>query len=367
MEKTGFKIDNETTPNNLTAVKPVLSDLAAQVHAFLELPEPFPAVESSYVVLAFGHWDIYHVAALDFAIGAEYIDAAVVEIFEQLQRIYSRAPGSLQAKHLPKIILPRLLGPSLAPGWLVQRPEPMAPRSVAWEQSTAAMLNKRWTEQMDLRLREWLEYAAPVEHIDYIGVDEASRLSGSETKAPTTMTPEASSPSTNGRIAYILDIPHLVQSIKINHYFARSKISDANNLGKHQDVYDDVDSSCAIRDSTDDNKRWHQPDRHQQRIVDISHGTLQCEKPGRWLWWDSWNLGGRVKERIAEVMSAMVREQHTAATTFLEEDRTQQLHQQREQARWRLKDMETEKHAQEDRARQEEEARAKKLKGLPER
>lgn len=274
---------------------PDLPDLAAQIQEFIAL-SPSPKSEETLFLVSFGFWDVYTFAGLDYGLAQNITERAVSEICDQLDVLYSHYSQKLSsaynttnaitaqepARKPPqfKVIIPKLFEPTLLPGWLSQRPVPLAPNNIAQIQKNGVYLTMRWNMLMENKISLWLK-------------------EGAQTASRTNNTSEGTKPASTRveRDVFYYDLPKYLLDIIVEHQFEDEGLTDAFGLGKGESPFESVYQPCvggAENGAVDG-------------YVDLN-GQLVCKKPEEYLFWDSFNLGGVANEGIGKEVAAMVRQ-----------------------------------------------------------
>lgn len=190
-------------------------DLKAQIDEFLALPKGKTPQQTLWV-FSFGFWDVWSLSALPVAQGKESVDLMTRDMFEQVERLYTasldptsvayshattlrqapvevsnsskvveRAPiedqlsarddvpvdsatqpaptGSAMIEENTKdpgtfeVLIPRVLDPSLLPGWRDLRPRIPSVHSKAEQMRNSAILTLEWNDRMGDRMIEWVQ------------------------------------------------------------------------------------------------------------------------------------------------------------------------------------------------------------------
>lgn len=194
------------------------ADLKGQVDEFLAMPKPKNAPGVTLWVFSFGLWDIWSLSALPLTTAKEYASAMTTDIFEQIERLHTAsmnpksiafsdinsfmqqreraaggtdgqveardesatessgnpaeeavAEGQEAAEERPKpidtfqILIPRVLDPSLLPGWRDLRPLLPAVHSQAEQQRNAAALTDAWNDGISRAWGDWIKKDDPPE------------------------------------------------------------------------------------------------------------------------------------------------------------------------------------------------------------
>lgn len=192
-----------------------VSDFSKQVDEFLLMKKPRHPPAETLWVLSFGMWDIWSLASEPLGVSKGIVDSAVEHIFEEVERLYASAvdetsiawsdptverttakpsdglptptldPGTNEpwikergpdgegsdekagsgneTKPSPgprkqfRIVIPKLLDPSLTPGWTTARPETPVVHSKAEQMRNAAALTQKWNDKLAREMGNWLK------------------------------------------------------------------------------------------------------------------------------------------------------------------------------------------------------------------
>ena len=295
----------------------LLPDLGAQIESYISLPPPKQRPTETIFVLSFGFWDIYDLSRLDYPIGQNGTDNLVKEIFKQLDILYNHfatklySPGSLTTPDSAnstdntntlstpsfRIILPRLFDPTLVPGWLILRPAPPAPSSVAEQQKNAVYLTERWNQLVENQVAQWV--ATMPEPLPGTFEQDSSHEDIRNSAEPSISHPAEQFPPIQKDVFYY-DLPKLVLDVIVEHQLEDEGLSDAAGLGKGESPFQSVYQPCVREPGGGDT----------DGLVDLS-GMLVCKEPEEYLFWDSFNLGAIIKGMIGKEVGGMVRENKT--------------------------------------------------------
>jgi hypothetical protein len=305
------------------------------VHEFLTLPPPKSRFKQTIFVVSFGIWDIYQYAGLDYAMGQNVTDTAVNELFAQLNILYTHYTNEVTnattkvetlantprstTSHAPfRVVIPRLFDVTLLPGWISQRPVPLAPSSVAEQQKNAVYLTNRWNSAVENKMGAWVkEDLTPGAEARVKSRDESQEPKEGETNKeggehneegePTgkeegedgTPLEESSTvqPITIEREVFFYDLPKYLLDIIVEHQLEDEDLKDASGLGTGESPFDSVYEPCLKEaGSTPTNG-----------LADVN-GMLVCKNPEDYMFWDSFNVGSIAKEAIGKEIGAMIRD-----------------------------------------------------------
>jgi len=304
-EPMGSLVSN-TISRNANATLP---DLAAQIASFLALPAPEQNADETLFVFSFGFWDIYTFASLDKELGENMTDIAVEELFAQLDILYTHFATSLSASDLKpqfRILVPKVLDPSLSPGWLSLRPLPLNPSSIAEEQRNAAYLTERWNLGVENRLDFWLRSSTEVVKSEpgihkegVTGFDDASHDTGAGVSADSRRDDHLSELVEIGaevlKDAFYYDLPSYLLDIMIEHQLEDEGLQDAEGLGIGESPFESVYLPC-VREVLEDGDA-------EEGMKELANGMWECENPEEYLWWDGFGVGSVAMREVAGLVS----------------------------------------------------------------
>lgn len=233
--------------------------------------------------------------------GQNATDRSVNELFDQLNILYAHYSQNLSAAHTIaesteaptnvteveklsqtssafRVIIPKLFEPTLLPGWLSQRPVPLAPSSIAENQKNAVYLASRWNTLVENKLGSWMK------EVEQPPADIA-----------TTTTEELASLPVVERDIFYYDLPQYLLDIIVEHQLEDEGLSDASGLGKGESPFESVYEPC-IRETG-----------AEEGGVDLN-GQMVCKEPEEYLFWDSFNLGSVAKQGIGKEVGYMVKQ-----------------------------------------------------------
>lgn len=183
------------------------SDLKDQIDKFLAMPRPHATPASTLWVFSFGLWDVWSLSALPVDAGKDGVRAMTKDIFEQLERLYAASSDPMSIafsdvnsvykntteetfeetkeeadpeENLEKrdeaeadfeaaaeeektkvdsfqILIPRILDPSLLPGWRDLRPRIPSVHSKAEQMRNSASLTSAWNDAIVDGLTNWVK------------------------------------------------------------------------------------------------------------------------------------------------------------------------------------------------------------------
>lgn len=191
------------------------SDLKDQIDKFLAMPKPHTTPASTLWVFSFGLWDVWSLSALPTDAGKDGVRAMTKDIFEQIERLYSASsdPMSIaysdinsinkntteetveenpenkeeaspednlekrdeaeaefeaaaeeeqtKAANSFQILIPRIMDPSLLPGWRDLRPQIPSVHSKAEQMRNSASLTSAWNDAIVDGLTDWVKKDTP--------------------------------------------------------------------------------------------------------------------------------------------------------------------------------------------------------------
>ncbi|KAH8687706.1 hypothetical protein BGZ60DRAFT_351424, partial [Tricladium varicosporioides] len=284
----------------------LLPDFAAQVQQFIAEPLPTKPTETVFV-LSLGFWDVYNYASLDFAWAQNRTDATVQELFSQLEILYTHYVQNLSVPvtvfdadgnetTVPSsfhVVIPKVLDPSLLPGWLQQRPLALKPSSTAEQQKNSVYLTSRWNQQLENGLGTWIK---------------SKPLAANPTKFPNSKSggdlPKGTGENNTAveelpvveKDAFYYDLAQYILDIIIEKQLQEEEISDASGLGKGTVVFDEVYEPC-LHEAYDGEEK--------ENSIDIN-GQLLCNDPEQHLFFDAFNIGAVAKSGIGKEIGKLV-------------------------------------------------------------
>jgi len=238
----------------------LLPDLETQIKSFIALPPPATLAKETLFIISFGFWDIYNFASLDYALAKNTTDQSINELFAQIDILYnhynssqlsiSTAPINSSA-HTFQIIIPKVLDPSVSPGWLTQRPSPVKPSSTSTAslESTPTSTSNKTVETGSLK--------------DVFYYDLSARL---------------------------LDT-------MIEHQMESEGLKDASGLGAGDSPYENVERPCVYQADDDEDTYG---------LGELVNGMIVCAEPDMWLWWDAWGVGARAQKVMGKEVAVLV-------------------------------------------------------------
>lgn len=183
-------------------------DLKDQVDRFLAMPKPRHAPKETLWVFNFGFWDVWSLSAMPIPAGKAATDAMTKDIFEQIERLYEAstdlrsiawsdinyvpappepetspeaeneeppAGGPTEKRNVGsaengseaetnsedtteyfRLLIPRIMDPSLLPGWRDLRAQLPKVHSKAEQMRNSAALTEHWNDRIVDGLVEWV-------------------------------------------------------------------------------------------------------------------------------------------------------------------------------------------------------------------
>lgn len=174
-------------------------DLKDQITQFLSMPKPRHPPRETLWVFSFGVWDVWSLAALPIPVGEQSVKDMTEDIFNQVERLYTasmdsssiawsdintivKSPshnntdedGNVAAKRDEeaaksetsptesfRILIPRIVDPSMLPGWRDLRPILPPVHSKAEQMRNAAELTEYWNNGVVTGLNNWVKKENP--------------------------------------------------------------------------------------------------------------------------------------------------------------------------------------------------------------
>jgi hypothetical protein len=170
------------------------------------------------------------------------------------------------------VMLPKLIDPSLTPGWIFHCPLPLEPSSIAEQQKTATYLTAHWNMRVENKMLPWLKL-----------------FPGNTSTA---------NPSIEKDIFYF-DLAQSMLDMMIEFQLQNAGIAESGDsrLGKGYTPFDCVDVPCLL-DSVLDEEIGEDFEEVNGRVV--------CKKPEKYIFWDAFNIGAVAKRLIGLEAAALV-------------------------------------------------------------
>jgi hypothetical protein len=279
----------------------LLPDLTTQIQSFMALPPSTSPEKETLFIISLGFWDIYNFASLDYTLAQNTTDTSINELFSQLGILYSHHVASLPSTPTQptdntnitsaptfQIIIPKVLDPSLLPGWLSHRPFPLKPSSIAEQQKNAAYLTARWNQGVENRLGMWMK--SPSEKAAS-KPNDVHRVNGTETSQ--------NEQEEILKDVFYYDLPGYLLDTIIEHQLEDEGLSDASGLGTGESPFESVYRPCVCEP---------QEDEDVDGLLELGNGMIICGEPEEYLWWDAFGIGGKAKEFVGKEIAGMVEE-----------------------------------------------------------
>lgn len=305
--------------SSLYAPKWQTLDLKDQVDRFLAMPKPRHAPKETLWVFNFGFWDVWSLSAMPIPAGKAAADAMTKDIFEQIERLYEAstdfrsiawsdtnyvpAPPEQETSPEPeseeppaegptekrnegstetgseaetiaedtteyfRLLIPRIMDPSLLPGWRDLRAQLPKVHSKAEQMRNSAELTEHWNDRIVDGLVEWVrkenrkageEESKEVKRAE---LDAAAAPSSppADTLATQTITqgkkvdkaPPQSRPSPV-RDGYAYNMANYVLDAMVERQLRNARLRDGAGRGDGpiEDGFRDVSNSCVERVDT---------------------------------------------------------------------------------------------------------------------
>ncbi len=273
-------VHQETINSNSTLPVPtedapevLFPDLRTQVKSFMDLPAPKKMPAATLFVVSFGFWDVYDFADSDLQEAKPIIDSSVSLLFSELNTLYdhfvdtyhtmeeeirSGETNSTVPHKLPsfRVIIPKLFDPTLLPGWILERPLPVPPSSIAEEHKNAVNLTARWNSQMELKMTSWINNPHPEKSTQNPQNATAQPLTSppdnrKQDKSDDPSVPKAADKSIEKDVIYY-DLPSLLLDLLIEHQLEDQGLHDASGLGQGESPFQSVSLPCLHEGESDD-------------------------------------------------------------------------------------------------------------------
>lgn len=303
-------------------------DLKGQIDQFLAMPKPRHASRETLWVFSFGTWDVWSLSALPNSVGHELAAGMTKDIFKQIDRLYeaSTNPMSIawsdsnsvpppavpdaaseetteetaaesqperrdeeaeenqaeaekesekEAEKEPevpvesfRILIPRIVDPSLLPGWRDLRPVLPKVHSKAEQMRNSAELTISWNDGIVSSLSNWVKKADKKPEMDEKrdGDEKESRdvATGAEAERaedeakPAAVKPAPASKSSLKAVTYPVrdgfayNLADYLLVAMVERQLRNARLKDGNGLGDGplEDGYRDVSNACVQAVST---------------------------------------------------------------------------------------------------------------------
>ncbi|SZF02690.1 unnamed protein product [Blumeria hordei] len=241
----------------------MLPDLESQIDSYLSISTSNTASRNTIFLLSLGFWDIHSLAALTLNVSRGIIEQCIYDIFGQLDRLYENFNGAARSLDMNQrthesrefcVILPKVLDPTLSPGWLKQRNLSQVASSTVEQQKNAIYLTGLWNEHLENKTRAW-------NLKDRVGpkVHQTKFIQG------------------NRKLISILNIPQILLDIIFNYYTDSSLRHDAVSSS-----LECLHEPCV---------KIHQPASFNSMSQSNTSGVQICTRPENFMWWDAWHVG----------------------------------------------------------------------------
>ncbi|CZT41615.1 uncharacterized protein RSE6_01374 [Rhynchosporium secalis] len=241
-----------------------LPDLSTQVQTYLSLPRPSQKPSETLFIISLGFWDIYHLSALPFPFAQDGVALASI-----IQRIPKKRTENLvteeeehERRRMFRVIVPKVLDPSLTPGWVENRlvrgfEGATRKESVAEEQKNAAYLTdsvvssstsgihdipKEVEEKKASNDQETIPWS--IEGEKQTAIWDPHPQTQTQTHSPTTTNPTSNTHPIPEKDAFIPDIPaYILSTIHENPLQDTSQVENTG-LGAGESVLNSVKTPC---------------------------------------------------------------------------------------------------------------------------
>ncbi|RDL39235.1 uncharacterized protein BP5553_03575 [Venustampulla echinocandica] len=290
---------NSSSSTNHISETNLLPDLKSQIQSFINEATPSPTPAKTIFIISVGFWDIYNYAGLDLESAQKATDAAVNELFDQLDTLYSYYSRTVSSDntttHSPpfNIVVPKIMDPSLVPGWLSHRPTPPEPSNIAEHQRNAIPLTLRWNYQVEVKLKGWGQT-----NVTFPNKPPAELKGTPETPISNNNDPPSKEHMTVGKAVFYYDLAQYLIDIVIEHQLQDEGTTDAAGLGASYTIFEDIDRPC-LRETEDE-------DDDAEDLVQVN-GHWMCKYPKEYLFWDAFNIGSVANAGIGKHVADMVK------------------------------------------------------------
>lgn len=206
-----------------------------------------------------------------------------------------------------RVVIPKVFDPTLLPGWITQRPAPLAPDSIAEQQKNAVYLTTLWNSILENKIGDWLQDApspapaAPPSSSDAEAWEESAKL-GDNVPVPELLRKDVFYP----------DLPRYLLDVIVEHQMEAENASDAAGLGRGESPFLSVDVPC-VREGV-----VGEEESVTEEGFELQEGKLVCVDPDKYLFWEGFEVGGVAKEGMGKVVGKMVREGKSMRTIWEE-------------------------------------------------
>ncbi|KAF3766182.1 hypothetical protein M406DRAFT_257279 [Cryphonectria parasitica EP155] len=248
------------------------SDLKGQIDAFLAMPKPQNQPGETLWVFSFGLWDVFSLSALPVATAKETLGSMTKDVFEQIERLHSAAkdPTSIAYSDINKaaadepagdqleardeaaaespaarnqdvtnignsfkILIPRIMDPSLLPGWHDVRPQLPVAHSKAEQMRNSATLTNSWNDGIIKGLSDWVKKGS-------------SKQDNKDDKSHEFYFDETQQPSGPTRDGYAYNLAEFIVSQILERQMLNAHLTDGEGrgTGELEDGFRDVSNAC---------------------------------------------------------------------------------------------------------------------------
>ncbi|KAK1751111.1 hypothetical protein QBC47DRAFT_308576 [Echria macrotheca] len=152
--------EDYTFQSDLFPLNRRVPDLAQQVTSFLASEESQSSPKETLFIFALGTWDIWTLASLPLDISRPVIDNMTQDIFDQAERLYRHSLETNKAG-IFRILVPRVLDPSITPAWQTSRPHLAAVHSPAEQMRNSFLLTGQWNRNLYNNMATWISGGQP--------------------------------------------------------------------------------------------------------------------------------------------------------------------------------------------------------------
>ncbi|KAI0999663.1 hypothetical protein K3495_g8532 [Podosphaera aphanis] len=281
-----------SSAHNRTTQDPIytgfLPDLDAQISTYLAVSPPCHTASTTLFILSFGFWDIYSLASLNLNTSLAIVDQCVDEIFTQLDRIKSHlnlntcATLSAESRTF-RVILPKVLDPTLSPGWVRQKSLARSPvfqhSSIIKQQKNTVYLTDRWNQALENRVN--ITVHAPL-------------ATGLKTNAA----------HESRDYFFTPDFPQILVGLILEHYLKEEPFQDSVAQGPYGYPFQSVSEPCL--DIQENVYTFVESGRYKSSQTKLK----LCSHPDTLLWWDPWQVGAVGNAILGKELSTQVFENH---------------------------------------------------------
>ncbi|CZT02867.1 uncharacterized protein RAG0_09856 [Rhynchosporium agropyri] len=235
-----------------------LPDLSTQIQTYLSLPRPSQKPSETLFIISLGFWDIYHLSALPFPFAQDGVALASI-----IQRIPKKRTENLvteeeehERRRMFRVIVPKVLDPSLTPGWVENRLVKSSARErdggVGWINNVFSVVSSSTSGIHDMP-KEVEEKKASndqetiprsIEGEKQTAIWDPHPQTQTQTHSPTTTNPTSNTHPIPEKDTFIPDIPaYILSTIHENPLQDTSQVENTG-LGAGESAINSVKTPC---------------------------------------------------------------------------------------------------------------------------